>query len=146
MSWATAKAALASKLETLAITAPLSLTVSRVYQTPPGALSDTPALVMFPPSVSPIRHPGGVREDRYKYRVRLFVYDQDKEVEALILENFVVAALDLFDNTLSQRVGGVQIINGPEVDEPGITTIGSRTYSVVDMTFDIRLSESKTFG
>lgn len=146
MAWADGKAALVTKLAAVAITTPASITTSIVHVTPPASLQDDYAWVLFPPRIRPERIPGGWRENRYRYRARLFVRDQDHARAALIVENIVEATIAAFDNQSALRTGGVQTINGPDVDEPGILKEGAAVWHIADCFFDIQLGEAKTFG
>jgi hypothetical protein len=147
MTWATGKAALVTKLKTIAITSPVSLTTSTVYETPPASLTgSTVAWVLFPPRIRPERLPGGWRENVYRYRARLFVLDADHGYAALLVENIVEATIAVFDNQSSLRTGGIQHINGPDVDEPGILKEGAATWHIADCFFDIKYGEAVTFG
>lgn len=152
MSWATGKAAIAARLATIAITSPVALTTSVVYQNPPASISDTVSWVLFPPRIRPVRSPGGWRTNVYRYRARLFVNDVDHARASLLVENIVEATIDSFDNQSALRTGGIQIINGPEVDEPGVirgnqvgAPSGAVVWHVADCLFEIHLSEDKTF-
>src|SRR5262245_4330194 len=108
MPWADGKAALASRLATVAITSPVSLTTSVVVQTPPATLTDPLAWVLFPPRIRVLRFPGGWRQHQYTYRARLFVLDADHQYAALIVENIVEATIAKFDDQVALRTGGVQ--------------------------------------
>lgn len=146
MAWATGKAAIVAALKTVAITSPSSITTTVVYETPPGALTTEISWVLFPPRIRVERHPGGWRTNHYRYRARLFVYDQDSDVASLIVENLVESAIAVFDSQTSLRVGGVQTINGPDVDEPGTLQMGSRLWHIADCFFEVELGEAKTFS
>lgn len=147
MTWSASKAALVAKLKTVAITSPLTYTTSIVYETPPGNLNGvTIAWVMFPPRIRVERHPGGWRGTTYRYRARLFVQDSDHGQAALIVENIVEATLAVFDDQSSLRGNGVQTINGPDVDEPGILKEGAAIWHIADCFFDVQYGEARTFG
>lgn len=148
MAWADGKDALADKLETISITTPIDVTTTIVYRNIPATVSDRYAWVLFAPRIRVERLPGGWREDTFRYRARLLVNDQDHDRAALIVENLVIATLDAFDDQSDLRTGGVNLINGPDVDEPGIikNEYGAILWHSADLFFDIRLGEAKTFG
>ncbi len=148
MAWSDAKAAIAALLAGVSITEPTALDMKTVYTDAPGRIppADTPAVVMFPPSVEVVRDPGGWREKHYGYRVRLYVHDARYARAAAIVESFVEEVIDAFDDTSSVRGNGVQIINGPRVDEPTQFDYAGATYLGVDFFFDVQMGEPKTFG
>lgn len=148
MSWAVAKAALAEKLEDIAITTPRAITTSRVYRNPPNIIEGSVAWVLFAPRMRGERVPGGWAEKTYRYRAQLVVWDPNAEVASLMVENICEATWDAFHDQSSLRVGGVHLINGPDIDEPGTIEdkINDRLWHVADCFFDIRYGEAKTFG
>lgn len=146
MTWAVARTALATKLAAVAITDPISASIQVAYEHPPSSITNDYAFALFPPAIDVERHPGGWRRNTYTYRARLFVYDSQADLAAEVLEAFVEATIVAFDDSSTERVGEVQIVNGPRVEEPGPLRIGPRTFLVADMFFDVQRGESATFG
>jgi hypothetical protein len=148
MTWAAGKAALVARLQTVTITSPVSFTTEIIYETPPAAITDDICWVLFAPRIRTMRVPGGWLEKQYRYRARLFVYDENHEFAALMVEQIVEATIDAFNNQSALRTGGFQHINGPDVDEPGQLQLapGGRLWHIADCFFDIEYGEAKTFG
>ena len=148
MAWSDAKAAIKALLASVSISSPSSISMNNVFDDPPPRLGaqDTPACILFPPGVDVERLPGGWRQKRDNYRVRLYIHDPDYATASSIVENMVEAVHDKFDNTSSVRGDGVQIVNGPTSDEPGQVEYAGQTFIGVDFQFDVQMGETKTFG
>lgn len=116
MTWAAARAELATQLATVSITSPITQTIRRVYQTPPGAVQDTPCFIIFPPGVIVERPFGGLRIDRHRVRIALLLRDADKDRAGELVDAYREALITLVDSHITLN-STVTVISAQEVEE-----------------------------
>lgn len=142
-SWRTIRGELVTLLGTVAITAPISSTVKRVYATPPAAIQDVPAAVIFPPSVRTVRGQS-LRIKTYRVRIRFLVLDSDLDVGADIVDSYREALIDMFDLNLTLN-GNVVTIQGPDIDEAKSVNWAGKDYTMFEAWLGLEVKDGISF-
>jgi len=143
MTWAAARGALATALAAVSITSPISQTVKRVYESPPGTVQDVPCFIIYPPEVR-IDRSYGQRDKTYTVRCRLLVSDQDLDQAAALVDAFRESAIDKMDDN-TELGGNAETAFLDRVTEAQAYSYG-RMYTGLDCFVTIRLHDHKAFG
>lgn len=145
MSWPTARAELKALLATVAITSPITQTIKKVYEFPPGAIQDKPCFIIYPPAITIERRSGGWRSDRYRVRVALLVQDADKDRAAELVSAYIDKVTDLIDANVTLN-GTATVVNEQETEEGTAIAYGGLEYPGCITFLTIRADFSTTFS
>lgn len=144
-NWLTARAEIAAILNGVSITAPVSQSILRVYETPPKAAPDFPCIIIVGTSkADPVRS-SSLREREYTARIRLLVRDADVNRAADIIDAFEEAIIDAFDQNLTLN-GKVANLNGPQWLEPGTLDAGGQDQWGADAFVRFRMFDDPGFA
>lgn len=144
--WFLARNAIATILNAVTITDPITASIKAVYQYRQDTETDFPCVVLpDPPGKRIVRGPSGFREKLYIVEIQLLAKDADTDREANILDAFEEAIIDAFDNAVTLGLfSGFSIVEGPNWEAAGRTTLrdssvagialGSLMLKMVDAT------------
>ena len=134
LSWLTARAEIATIITGVAITAPVSATILKVFETQPAEVpGDMPCVIILGAEKS-LDRSSALRRREYIAHLRLVVEDADLGRAADILDAFQEAINDRFDAnvTLNGKVTGLV---GPDWELPDAATqsdVGGQSRQAVD--------------
>lgn len=147
MAWADARARIAELLETVSITSPITESIVKAYETPPGTVQDLPCFIIFPPALTVERGSGGLRIKTYTVRLELLVRDADLSQAADLVDAYREATIDVFD-TKGTLSGTCTLIVGPRVEEASGLEYPRGTgsfYTGFDAFLTVQIQEPKAF-
>lgn len=132
--------------EGLAITDPVTLSMSRVYKLPPpknSALPDTPAMINTV-ELDPTVFASSLLRRKYVVRMQLFAKSADEDWAADIALAFEEELIRAFakDVTLEGRITNIVQIEG----ELGLLEWAGKAYPGLDYRMQIDMSEAQTYA
>jgi len=131
VSYADARARIATVLATVAITSPIEQTIKKVYADPPGTIGDVPCFILYGSSGSVGWMMGGTSGvESHTERVRLLIYDSDLDRAANIVRAYRMALLTAFAS--EGGLGNAAVIEGFSWDEPASFSYGGKDFTGQD--------------
>lgn len=146
-NWLTARAAIASIIGAVSITAPVAMSVRRVHETQPDAIADWPCVVISGASMRVVRGSSGTRIKTYEVRLQLVARDADVRREEEILQAFSEAMVNAFDaKTRLGLADNYHVVEGPNWHEPGRLELGGVGMGGMEGTLIVEMKDVVTFG
>lgn len=151
MTWAEAKTEISTLLGgdgdsilPVSITSPVAMSIKKVYANPPGAVTDFPCFIIYPPRVEVAR--GVSRRDKtYTVRCLLLVQDADLARAAELLDAFREATVNVFDDAVALH-GKASSVIGQVIEAAALFEYGGVKRAGFDCLLTISLAEGATFA
>lgn len=142
--WPTVRAEVATLFTGVAITSPISTSIVRVYQQPPGdSTPDQPSVVIVGADKQ-TRRLSALRRKTYTMHGRLLVYDANTAQAQAILDALEEALIAVIDQHVN--LGGIcSLVTGPDWSVEGWVDIGGNRFVAADFTMQIDLDDGVAF-
>jgi len=145
MAWRDARARIAAILGAISLAEPASVSITRVYETPPAQVQDTPCFIVIPPALEVKRGSSGLRIKTYTVRLSLLVTDEALDRAADLVDAFREAVVDAFDSDLT-LAGTATMITGPNAEEASPIRYGGKDYTGIDFLLTVQIQGPRTFA